>query len=117
MAAAKDRPNTVIIAHLRRKMLPQGDFFVACYHMYVRASFWLMVIMMGDDESIHPSIHASTNAYALQFINPTTRPCEFRRPPIMTVHAALLVQRIQALAAGSPHVVTVRAFLLYTCVD
>ncbi len=40
----------------------------------------------------------------------TTRPCEFRRPPIMTVHAALLVQRIQALAGGSPHIVTVRAF-------
>ena len=26
----------------------------------------------------------------------------------MTVHAALLVQRVQALAAGSPHIVTVR---------
>lgn len=36
------------------------------------------------------------------------RPCEFRRPHIMTVHAALLVQRVQALAAGSPHIVTVR---------
>jgi len=38
MAAAKDRPNTVIIAHLRRKQQPQkqqggSDFFVACYHM------------------------------------------------------------------------------------
>ncbi|KAM3575102.1 hypothetical protein VYU27_003015 [Nannochloropsis oceanica] len=33
-------------------------------------------------------------------------PCEFRRPPIMTVHAALLVQRLQALAQGKPHIVT-----------
>lgn len=35
MAACKDRPNTVIIAHLRRKQAAggDGDFFVACYHM------------------------------------------------------------------------------------
>jgi hypothetical protein len=34
-------------------------------------------------------------------------PCEFRRPPIMTVHAALLVQRLQQLAGSQPHIVTV----------
>ena len=35
------------------------------------------------------------------------RPCEFRHPPIMTVHAALLAQRIQALANDGPHIITV----------
>lgn len=42
MAACKDRPNTVIIAHLRRKQAVggDGDFFLACYHMYVRLSVW-----------------------------------------------------------------------------
>lgn len=40
--------------------------------------------------------------------NDMNRPCEFRRPPIMTVHAALLVQRIQALAGDSPLIVAVR---------
>jgi len=34
-------------------------------------------------------------------------PCEFRRPSIMTVHAALLVQRMQALAGSKPHIVAV----------
>lgn len=42
MAAAKDRPNTVIIAHLRQRRQQQEEqgekgagegFFVACYHM------------------------------------------------------------------------------------
>lgn len=37
-------------------------------------------------------------------------PCEFRRPAIMTVHAALLVQKMQALAKGTPHIVTVSVF-------
>ncbi len=41
------------------------------------------------------------------FIGCYHMPCEFRRPAIMTVHAALLVQRLQALAQGKPHIVTV----------
>lgn len=44
MAACKDRPNTVIIANLRRKAAAaqggDGDFFVACYHMYVCVCVW-----------------------------------------------------------------------------
>lgn len=32
------------------------------------------------------------------------RPCEYRRPRVMTVHAALVAQKLQRLAHGLPHV-------------
>lgn len=76
----------------------------------------------GKDEDVMASARDRSNAAIIAqlrskepegldfFIACYHMPCEFRRPPIMTVHAALLVQRMQALAKGKPHIVTVSVF-------
>lgn len=74
----------------------------------------------GKDEDVMATARDRSNAVIIAqlrskgpegldfFIACYHMPCEFRRPPIMTVHAALLVQRMQALAKGKPHIVMVR---------